>query len=146
MKSGTFADAKMFVMKKLTRDDARAEQLQNILLYLSSKEVQEEAFEYCQNLPAYKNASAEFRKVREDTLEGLLAQVQYEMFASGIPQPFGVSARMNNWYYSQGAPGIVLDILTNARDSSGNHLYDTTAKIRAGMAVVETIWKTGRRP
>jgi len=141
MKSGTFADAKMFVMKKLARDDAKAQQLQNILLYLSSKAVQEEAFEYCQNLPAYKHAAEEFRKVRENTLEGLLAQVQYEMFASGRPQPFGVAARMNNWYYSQGAPGIVYDILTNA-----DNLYDTTAKIRAGMAVVETIWKTGRRP
>ncbi|MDR1836234.1 MAG: extracellular solute-binding protein [Treponema sp.] len=146
MKSGTFADTKMFVMKKLVREEDKTAQLQNILLYLSSKEVQEEAFEFCQNLPAYKNASAEFRRVRENTLEGRLAQVQYEMFASGRPQPFGVSARMNNWYYSQGAPGIVLDILTNAKDSNGNSLYDTTAKIREGMAVVETIWKTGRRP
>jgi len=68
------------------------------------------------------------------------------MFDSGRAQPFGPNARMNNWYYSQGGPGIVLDILTNAKDSSGNSLYDTTAQIRAGMAVVETIWKTGRRP
>jgi maltose-binding protein MalE len=146
MKSGTFADAKMFVMKKITNDNAKVEQLQNILLYLSSKGVQEEAFEYCQNLPAYKNASTEFVKVREDSLEGLLAREQYVMFASGRAQPFGPAARMNNWYYSQGAPGIVLDILTNAKDSSGNPLYDTTAKIRAGMSIVETIWKTGRRP
>jgi maltose-binding protein MalE len=146
MKSGTFADTKMFVMKKLARGDKKAEHLQNILLYLSSKEVQEESFAQCANLPAYKNAGAEFRKIQENTLEGRLAQVQYEMFESGRPQPFGVSARMNNWYYSQGAPGIVLDILTNAKDSSGNPLYDTTAKIREGMAVVETIWKTGRRP
>jgi maltose-binding protein MalE len=146
MRSGTFADTKMFVMKKLTRDNVRAEHLQSILLYLSSKEIQEEAFDYCANLPAYKNAAVEFRKVRENTLEGILAQVQYEMFDRGRPQPFGVNARMNNWYYSQGAPGIVLDILTNAKDSGGNPLYDTTAKIRDGMAVVETIWKTGRRP
>jgi ABC-type glycerol-3-phosphate transport system substrate-binding protein len=146
MRSGTFADTKMFVMKKLTRDDARAEQVQSILMYLSSKEVQEEAFDYCANLPAYKNAVAEFRKIQENTLEGLLARMQLEMFDRGRAQPFGVNARMNNWYYSQGAPGIVLDILTNARDSSGNPLYDTTAKIKDGMAVVETIWKTGRRP
>jgi len=53
---------------------------------------------------------------------------------------------MNNWYYAQGAPGIVLDILTNARDSGGNNLYNTTAQIRAGMGVIETIWKTGSRP
>ncbi|MDR2701727.1 MAG: extracellular solute-binding protein [Spirochaetaceae bacterium] len=146
MRSGTFADTKMFVMKKLPRGDKKAEQLQNILLYLSSREVQEGAFEQCANLPAYKNAGNEFAKIRENTPEGLLAQVQYEMFASGRPQPFGANARMNNWYYSQGAPAIVLDILTNAKDSGGNHLYDTTDKIRAGMAVIETIWKTGKRP
>jgi arabinogalactan oligomer/maltooligosaccharide transport system substrate-binding protein len=146
MKSGTFADTKIFVMKKLPRGDKKAEQLQNILLYLSSREIQEGAFEQCANLPAYKNASAEFAKIQENTPEGLLAQVQYEMFANGRAQPFGSNARMNNWYYSQGAPAIVLDILTNAKDSGGNHLYDTTDKIRAGMAVIETIWKTGRRP
>jgi hypothetical protein len=48
---------------------------------------------------------------------------------------------MNNWYYSQGAPGIVLNILTNT-----DNLYGTPAQIREGMSVVETIWKTGRRP
>jgi arabinogalactan oligomer/maltooligosaccharide transport system substrate-binding protein len=146
MRSGTFADTKMFVMKKHPQGDKKAEQLQDILLYLSSKEVQEAAFEQCANLPAYKNASTEFAKIQENTLEGLLARVQFEMFANGRPQPFGASARMNNWYYSQGAPAIVLDILTNAKDASGNPLYNTTDKIRAGMAVVETIWKTGKRP
>jgi arabinogalactan oligomer/maltooligosaccharide transport system substrate-binding protein len=146
MLSGTFADTKMFVMKKLPRDDKKTQHLLNILLYLSSKKVQEEAFEQCDTLPAYKNAAAEFAKVQENTTEGLLARVQYEMFSSGRSQPFGANAKMNNWYYSQGAPAIVLNILTNAKDSNGNYLYDTTAKIRAGMAIVETIWKTGRRP
>ncbi|MCL1958392.1 MAG: hypothetical protein FWF68_02190 [Spirochaetes bacterium] len=146
MRSGTFADTKMFVMKKHPKGDKKSEQLQNILTFLSSKKVQEEAFEQCANLPAYKNASTEFAKIKENTPEGLLAQVQIEMFANGRPQPFGANAKMNNWYYSQGAPAIVLDILTNAKDSGGNRLYDSTAKIRAGMAVVETIWKTGKRP
>jgi len=141
MRSGTFADTKMFVMKKHPQGDKKSEQLQEILLYLSSKKVQEEAFTQCANLPAYKNAKTEFAKMMENTPEGLLAQVQCEMFDNGRPQPFGANARMNNWYYSQGAPAIVLDILTNA-----NHLYDTTDKIRAGMAVVEAIWKTGKRP
>ena len=146
MRSGTFADTKMFVMKKHPKGDKKAEQVENILLYLSSKKVQEEAFDQCANLPAYKNADVEFAKMKENTPEGLLAQVQCEMFANGRPQPFGANARMNNWYYSQGAPAIVLDILTNAKDTSGNRLYDTTDKIKAGMAVVETIWKTGKRP
>ena len=146
MRSGTFSDTRMFVMKKYKQGDKKAEVVQEILLYLSGKAMQEAAFEECANLPAYKNAAAEFRKVQENSVEGLLARVQYEMFASGRPQPFGANARMNNWYYSQGAPQIIFDILTNAKDSSGNPQYDTTDKIRKGMSVVETIWRTGRRP
>ncbi|MCL2065989.1 MAG: extracellular solute-binding protein [Treponema sp.] len=146
MRSGTFADAKMFVIKKYPRGDQKAEAVQQILMYLSSKAMQEEAFAACANLPAYKNASAEFSAIRAGTIEALLAHCQLEMFARGRPQPFGVNARMNNWYYSQGAPAIVYDILTNARDAYGRSLYDTTAQVKEGMALVEAIWKTGRRP
>ena len=140
MNSGTFADAIMFVMKKYPQNSQRAAPVQEILMYLSSKEVQEEAFNQFANQPSYKNAATEFANIRADTIEGLLSRTQYEMFASGRPQPFGINARMNNWYYGQGAPAIVLDILTNRT------LYGTTAEIREGMLVVETIWKTGRRP
>ena len=141
MKSGTFADTVMFVMKKYAQNDAKAGFVQQILLYLSSKEIQEEAFNTIHNLPAYKNARTEFAAIRADTLDGLVARIQLEMFDSGRAQPFGANTRMNNWYYSQGAPQIVLDMLTNA----GNQ-YGTTQQIRDGMAVVETIWRTGRRP
>jgi len=146
MKSGTFADTVMFVMKKYSQGDKKSEFVQQILTYLSSKEVQEAAFNEINNLPAYKNARTEFAGIRADTLEGLVARVQLEMFDSGRAQPFGANTRMNNWYYSQGAPAIVLDILINAKDTSGNPMYDTTAKIKDGMSVIETIWRTGRRP
>jgi arabinogalactan oligomer/maltooligosaccharide transport system substrate-binding protein len=146
MKSGTFADTKMFVMKKHKQGEKKAEYLEEILMYLSSKQMQEEAFAQCSNLPAYKNARAEFPEIQRDTLEGKLAQIQLIMFDSGRPQPFGPNSRMNNWYYSQGASQIILNILTNAKDTNGNNLYDTPEQIRAGMAIVETIWKTGRRP
>jgi len=141
MNSGTFADTQMFVMKKYQQGNKKAEYVQEILLYLSNKDMQEEAFNEAARLPAYKNSVTEFAKMNEDSLEGLLARMQVEMFARGRPQPFGPNARMNNWYYSQGAPAIVLDILINNQS-----MYNTTAQIREGMAVVETIWKTGRRP
>jgi len=141
MRSGTFADTKMFVMKKHKKGEKKAEYLEEILMYLSSKEVQEEAFNQCSNLPSYKNARTEFAGIQANTLEGKLAQIQLIMFDSGRPQPFGPNSRMNNWFYSQGAPAIIMDILTNA-----NNLYSTNDQIKAGMAVVETIWKTGRRP
>ncbi|MCL2244744.1 MAG: extracellular solute-binding protein [Treponema sp.] len=145
MRSGTFADTVMFVMKKYNINDraeaARAAAVQQILLYLSSIDIQEAAFNAIQNLPAFKNARAEFAGVRANTTEGLLARMQLEMFDRGRPQPFGANTRMNLWYYQSGAPQIVLDILTNAGNS-----YDTTAKIKTGMATVESIWRTGRRP
>ena len=140
MYSGTFADTQMFVMKKFPQGSQKAEYVQELMMYLSSKEVQEEAFNETARIPSYKNATTEFAKMREDTIEVLLTRTQVEMFERGRPQPFGPNARMNNWYYSQGAPLIVLDILTDRTT------YSTTAQIRDGMAIVETIWKTGRRP
>jgi len=141
MKSGTFADTKMFVMKKHKQGEKKAEYLEEILMYLSSKEMQEKAFAECSNLPSYKNARTEFAGIQADTLEGKLAKIQLIMFDSGRAQPFGANSKMNNYYYSQGAPAIVMDILTNA-----NNMYATITQIKEGMAVIETIWKTGKRP
>jgi len=140
MYSGTFADAQMFVMKKFPQGSEKADYVQELMMYLSSKEVQERAFNETTRIPSYKNATNEFAKMREDTIEVLLVRTQIEMFERGRPQPFGPNARMNNWYYSQGAPGIVLDILTDKA------AYATTTQIRNGMAIVEHIWRTGRRP
>jgi len=144
MRSGTFADAFLFVMKKynpnVPAEAHRYAAVQRILTYLSGKEVQEEAFNAIQNLPAYKNARTEFTGVRANTTEGLLARMQFEMFDRGRPQPIS-SPRANLYYYQSGGPQIILDILTN----NGNQ-YNNAAQIRAGLAVVESIWKTGQRP
>lgn len=134
-KSGTFADAKIFVMKKASE---KQEYLEDILLYLSSKEMQEASFETAQNLPAYKNASTEFDAFQEDTLEADLASSQVEMFEWGLPQPFGYSNKFNFYFYSKGAPDLILAILENE-----NGDYDTDAAILAEMLNVENIWKTG---
>jgi len=144
MRSGTFSDAFLFVMKKYNTNNAaeaaRAAAVQQVLLYLSSKEVQEEAFNAIQNQPAYKNARTEFTGTRANTIEGLLARMQFEMFDRGRPQPI-FNARANLYYYQSGGPQIILDILTNI----GNQ-YSTTQQVRSGLAIVESIWKTGSRP
>ena len=90
--SGTFADAKMFVMKKNSKYQ---EFLQDIVKHLSSKEVQEASYEEVQNLPAYKNAAVEFESMTGTTSEAQLAAAQIEMFEHGIPQPFGFDNRFN---------------------------------------------------
>jgi len=133
--SGTFADTKMFVMKK---GSDKADYLQDILAYLSSKDIQEESFDAVQNLPAYKNAATEFTGMQDGTLESELAKSQIEMFAYGIPQPFGFSTTFNFYYYSKGAPDYVYAILTNE-----DGLYGTDQAIYDQLGVIQNIWKTG---
>jgi len=136
--SGTFADTKAFFMKKNSK---YAEYLEDILLFLTSKEIQEESFKVAQNLPAYKNAADEFSAFQEDTLEAQLAAAQVRMFEYGIPQPFGFQTRYNTYYYSKGAPDLILQILEN---NGGN--FGTDAQILAQMQIVESLWKTGNQP
>ncbi|HQN74672.1 MAG TPA: hypothetical protein PK160_01400 [Bacillota bacterium] len=133
--SGSFYDTKAFFMKK---GSAYQEYLEDILLYLTSKEVQEESFEVAQNLPAYKNALAEFEAFDQDTPEIKLAIAQLRMAEFSIPQPFGGSSKFNTYYYQKGAPDLILEILEN-RDNK----YSTHAQILEQMQYVETIWKTG---
>lgn len=137
MQSGTFADAKMFVMKK---NSDKIDYLQDILLYLSSKEMQEASYDEVANLPAYKNASVEFASMSGDTIQAKLASSQIEMFENGIPQPFGFDNKFNFYYYSKGGPELILEILENDGDR-----FNTDASILAQMLIVENIWKTGNQ-
>jgi arabinogalactan oligomer/maltooligosaccharide transport system substrate-binding protein len=136
-KSGTFADAKIFVMKK---NSDKAEHLQDILKFLSSKEIQERSFIAAQNLPAYKNSSTEFKSMQTDTIESLLARKQIEMFEHGIPQPFGFDNLYNFYYYSKGGPDLILEILENPSGTMTS--FD---QIKAQLKIVQNIWITGNR-
>ncbi|HPL08912.1 MAG TPA: extracellular solute-binding protein [Clostridia bacterium] len=135
-RSGTFADCKVFVMKK---GSDKADYLEDILLFLTSKEVQEQSFIECANLPAYKNAVKEFASMQTDNLETELAARQLDMFDYGIPQPFGTPTSQF-YYYSKGAPDLIREILENK-----DGLFGTTDAIRAQLQKVENIWKTGER-
>jgi len=110
-------------------------------LFLSSKEIQEESFIECENLPAYKNAAAEFEAFLEDTPEAKLASAQVGMFEFGIPQPFGFNSKFNTYYYSKGAPDLILEILENPEGT-----FTSKEAIKAQMLIVQSIWKTGNRP
>lgn len=139
--SGTFADAKMFVMKKNSKYQ---EFLQDIVKYLSSKEVQEASYVEVQNLPAYKNAAVEFESMTGTTTEAKLAAAQIEMFEHGIPQPFGFDNRYNFYFYSKGAPELMLEILENKRGTETG-IFSTHEAIKAQLLIIENIWKTGNK-
>lgn len=137
--SGTFADTKMFVMKKGMGAEKQAA-VEAIAMYFSSKEIQEESYKVANNLPAYKNAATEFASMKENTPQALLARMQIGMFEHGIAQPFGKDPKFNPYYYSKGAPAIFKDILTNVENK-----YATHADIKTGLGVIQTIWRTGEQ-
>lgn len=139
--SGTFADAKMFVMKKNSKYQ---EFLQDIVKHLSSKEVQEASYEEVQNLPAYKNAAVEFESMTGTTSEAQLAAAQIEMFEHGIPQPFGFDNRFNFYFYSKGAPDLILEILEN-KSGTETGMFTSHEAIKAQLLTIESIWKTGEK-
>jgi hypothetical protein len=139
MQSGTFADTKMLVMKK---NSPKAEFLQDILLHLSSAEIQEESFIQADNLPAYKDAITEFESMATNDL----AKKQIEMFEFGRPQPFGAKAVFNFYFYSKGAPALLMEILINQdvsdpKDNIGD--FSTDEAILAQLQKIQNIWKTG---
>lgn len=132
MQSGTFTDTKMFVMNRTSEKIAY---LEDILLYLTDKEVQEESFVDYGTLPAYKNALEEFEGMDNDSLNTQLAIAQLAMFEYGIPQPFGKEARFNVYYYQRQAPELLYEML---RNEDGD--FDTTADIIERMEAIERIW------
>lgn len=140
-KSGTFADCKVMVINGFA-DEKHTEYLQDIIKYMTTKEVQERSFKECQNLPAYKNASSEFESMQGTSIEAQLAKMQVAMMNYGIPQPFGYHTLLNNFYYSNGADTIIQDILLK-RDSANNNAaaYNTDELLKAGLLRVENLWR-----
>ena len=140
-KSGTFADCKVMVINGLAKK-SHADYLEDIIKYMTSKEIQERSFVACQNLPAYKNASSEFEAMKGDSIEAKLAQMQVAMANYGIPQPFGYHTLLNNYYYSNGADTIIQDILLKRDSANSNALaYNTDDLLKAGLIRVENLWR-----
>ena len=145
MKSGTFADCKVLClnsMNKLVQKNKKL--LEDIMQYMSSKEVQEGSFTECNNLPTYKNAAEEFEAMKENSNSALLAKTQIEMAEWGIAQPFGFSSVLNLYFYQNGADTYTQDILLR-RDSNNNGAlaYNTDATLLAGLQIIQNIWRTG---
>ena len=134
--SGTFVDCKAFVMKRASKCAAY---LQDVVKYLTTIEMQEQSFEACQNLPAYKNAATEFEAMTGDTLEAQLAAAQVNMAQYGIPQPFGYKEKFNTYYYSKGAPEKLKAAIENVDGS-----YSSLEVIKAECQNIEHIWRKGK--
>ena len=141
--SGTFADCKVLVMKKLSEHSAY---LQDIMRFLSSKEVQEKSFEQCANLPAYKNAADEFEALKATDDNARVAAAQIKMFEYGIPQPFGVKTKYNTYYYSKQGPDYLKAILDDKNLAEKDRKFTTGELIKAELEAICHIWRKGKRP
>ncbi|MDR2828858.1 MAG: hypothetical protein LBV51_05505 [Acholeplasmatales bacterium] len=134
--SGTFNDVKMFVQRV---GSPNAMYLQGIMEYLSSKEIQEQSYIYCNNLPSFKDARTEFDSIKVGTSDKqLLARAQYEMMDYGLPQPFGKDKRMHEYFYSRKADQLLINVLTNV-----DNAYTNIENIKAVLTKVEARWKKG---
>ena len=131
--SGTYADCKCFVKKKAS---PYAEYLDDILLYLSSDQVQSNSYKECDNLPASKTAEL---VDTGDAKSLALAQAQVNSAQHGIAQPFGVKAKYNGYYYSAGAPAMYEAISCNTGDA-----YGTDAAIIRKLQEACYIWTHGQ--
>jgi len=134
MRGGSFTDCKAFVINAASsRSKYDAEQ--QLLKYLSSKEVQNQSFEEAMNIPAYAG-SLDYIETIKDKISAQayeIAKVHEEMKEYGIPQPF-VNATYNNYYYQAGGPDLYKNAIINQVDVRG---------VREMLFRLEYTWKWG---
>ena len=138
-RGGTFVDCKVFMINSYSEAGKyRAEQ--DLVKFFSSKEVQNESFLQCDNLPCYVGADAYIESIREQITASKynLALVQNQMGEYGIPQPF-VTGTFNTYYYSKGAPGLYQLLIENKSSEFG-----TLKAIREQLYKIQYIWQNGK--
>ena len=151
-RGGTFADCKCFMINAYSAASKYAKE-QELIKYLSSKEVQNESYVECLNVPAYVGAS-DFIKQCFD--EGKVTESQYSLAAMqvamaewGIPQPF-ITGTLNTYYYSKNAPAVFRAMIDKtAYPTTGDQILTETESlesIRKGLYLIEYIWMHGQTP
>ena len=151
-RGGTFADCKVFMINAHSDSD-KYQFLQDLVKYLSSKEVQNQSYVECLNVPAYVGAGDfikscyESGKVTESQYN--LACKQVEMAEWGIPQPF-LTGSLNTYYYSKNAPAVLRAMIDKtAYPTTGDKIVEETESlegVRKGLYLMEYLWMHGVNP
>ena len=151
-RGGTFADCKVFMINAHSDSD-KYQLLQDLVKYLSSKEVQNQSYVECLNVPAYVGAGDfikscyESGKVTESQYN--LACMQVEMAEWGIPQPF-LTGSLNTYYYSKNAPAVLRAMIDKtAYPTTGDKIVEETESlegVRKGLYLMEYLWMHGVNP
>ena len=151
-RGGTFADCKVFMLNSHSAPDKYVA-LQQLVKYLSSKDVQNQSYVNCMNVPAYVGASEYIKSVYESgqisESEYNLAAMQVEMAEWGIPQPF-LTGSLNTYYYSKNAPAVFRAMIDKtAYPTTGDQVIEETESlegVRKGLYLMEYLWMHGVNP
>ncbi|MBR0082047.1 MAG: hypothetical protein IJP98_04855 [Clostridia bacterium] len=151
-RGGTFADCKCFMINANSAATKYAKE-QELIMYLSSKEVQNQSYLECMNVPAYVGAATFIKQCFDEgkVTEGQynLAAMQVSMAEWGIPQPF-LTGTLNTYYYSKNAPAVLRAIVDKtAYPTTGDIILQETeslAGIRKALYMVEYLWMHGVNP
>ena len=151
-RGGTFADCKCFMINAYSPASKYAKE-QDLIKYLSSKDVQNESYVECLNVPAYVGATEFIKKCFD---EGKVTESQYNLAAMqvgmaewGIPQPF-ITGTLNTYYYSKNGPAVFRAMIDKtAYPTTGDQILTETESldgVRKGLYLVEYLWMHGQAP
>jgi hypothetical protein len=126
---------------------------QELIKYLSSKEVQDQSYLECMNVPAYTGAlaaiTAAYEQGKVSESEYQLGSTQVAMAEWGIPQPF-LTGTLNTYYYSKNAPAVLRAMIDKtAYPTTGDVIISETESlegIRKGLYMMEYLWMHGQNP
>ena len=151
-RGGTFADCKCFMINVNSAASKYAKE-QELIAYLSSKDVQNRSYLEVLNVPAYVGAASYIEqcynegKVTESQFN--LAAMQVSMAEWGIPQPF-ITGTLNTYYYSKNGPAIFRAMIDKtAYPTTGDQILTETESlesIRKGLYLIEYLWMHGVTP
>ncbi len=151
-RGGTFADCKCFMINAYSPASKYAKE-QELIKYMASKDVQNESYVECLNVPAYVGATEFIKKCFD---EGKVTESQYNLAAMqvgmaewGIPQPF-ITGTLNTYYYSKNGPAVFRAMIDKtAYPTTGDQILTETESldgVRKGLYLVEYLWMHGQAP
>ena len=144
-RGGSFVDPKVMMLNRAMKAELKP-YAEEVIKFLSSIDTQINSFAHQGNIPAYKDFANNIDDVVANASEEIpessvaIAKAQSSMSAYGIAQPF-VNAKLNNYYYQNGAPSVYQEMVVNAGDA-----YGTDRKIQEGLFTMQYIWQAGKRP
>lgn len=141
-RAGSFVDCKVLMMNAFKLEGEKQKAAQQIIKYMSSKEVQNESFKKAQNMPAYKGATEYIESIKSElgSTDYQGAMAQSAMSDWGIAQPF-VTTTLNQFYYSKGTADIYKNIVLNTESA-----YTSEKAIREALYTIEYTWQKGQAP